>query len=270
MPVELLKYQMLLPAFALVLARVAGLVMAVPMFSSRQIPAPVKVWLVVTISLMAFPVVSPSLPTDVTMGQAATGMIGELFIGHLLGFAAAIVFFAVQIGGKIVSHQSGMALGTVFNPIFEDESTVLDQVWFFTATAIFLLVRGHVAVVLVLLGSFEHLPPLLVNFDGGAGDFMIVLMRDMFELAMRLAGPAILTLLLTSLLMGFLTKTMPQLNILSVGFSIKIAAALLIAAVTIGFSEGLITNGIERSLEQAGAFFEASSTAVMRGSAHGG
>jgi len=183
---------------------------------------------------------------------------------------AAVVFYGAQIGGKIVSHQSGMALGTVFNPIFEDESTVLDQVWFFTATAIFLLVRGHVAVVLVLLSSFDHLPPLLANFDGGAGELAIVLMRDMFELAMRLAGPAILTLFLTSLLMGFLTKTMPQLNILSVGFSLKIAAALFAAAITIGFAEDMITGAIADSLETVAGFFEASATAIIPGGPHGG
>ena len=55
MPFELLRFEMLLPAFGLVLARVAGLVFAVPMFSSRQIPRIVKVWLTVTISLMTLP-----------------------------------------------------------------------------------------------------------------------------------------------------------------------------------------------------------------------
>jgi len=261
---------MLLPAFALVLARVSGLVLAAPMFSSRQIPRAIKVWLVVTISLMAFPVVSRYLPTDVTLGRAATGMIGEFMIGHLLGFSAAVVFYAAQIGGKIISHQSGMALGTVFNPIFDDESTVLDQVWFFTATAVFLLVRGHVAVVFVLLSSFRSIPPLLASFDGGMADLAIAMMTEMFELALRLAGPAVLTLLLTSLLMGFLTKTMPQLNVLSVGFSIKIAVALVAAAATIGLAEGAIIEAIGDSLDEVGLFLEHSSTALMREGARGG
>lgn len=269
MPFELLRIQMLLPAFGLVLARVGGLVLAVPMFSSRQLPAAVKVWLVATISLMAFPVVFPHLPTELTAAQAVTGMVGELCIGFLLGFAASVVFYGAQIGGKIVSHQSGMALGSVFNPIFEDESTALDQVWFFTALAIFLLVRGHVAVVMVLLSSFRHVPPLLADFDGGAGELMLVMIRDMFELALRLAGPAVLTLLLTSLLMGFLTKTMPQLNVLSVGFSVKIAAAMFVAAVTIGFAEDMLTETIERSLNEAGVFFEQSAAVILRGVAHG-
>ena len=69
MPVELLRFEMLLPAFALVLARVAGLVLAVPMLSSSQIPVIVKVWLVVTLSLMTFPAVAEYLPASLTPGQ---------------------------------------------------------------------------------------------------------------------------------------------------------------------------------------------------------
>lgn len=270
MPVGLLKYQMLLPAFALVFARVAGLVIAAPMFSSRQIPRQVKVWLIATISLMAFPIVQPYLPTHVTLGMAATGMIGEFIIGYLLGFSAALVFYAAQTGGKVISHQAGMALGTVFNPVFDEESTALDQVWFFTVTAIFLLTRGHIAVILVLLSSFKHVPPLLASFDGSMGDLIIAIMTQMFELALRLAGPTILTLFITSLLMGFLTKTMPQLNVLSVGFSVKISAALFVAAITIGFAGDMITHAIGDSLNQIGAFFETSATAVIAGGAHAG
>ena len=270
MPFELLRYQMLLPAFGLVLARVAGLVIATPMFSSRQIPTQVKAWLVAALSLMAFPVVLPHLPTDVTLAMAAAGMIGELLIGYLLGFAAAVVFYAAQTGGKIISHQAGMALGTVFNPIFDEESTALDQVWFFTVTAVFLISRGHIAVIMSLLSSFKHVPPMLDSVDGEVGELLIMMMRDMFELAIRLAGPTILTLFITSLLMGFLTKTMPQLNVLSVGFSLKIGAALFVAAITIGFAEEMIVDSIGDSLDLVGRFFETSATALMQGGAYAG
>lgn len=265
MPLELLRFEMLLPAFALVLARVAGLVLAVPMLSSRQIPRLVKVWLVVTLSLMAFPVVSPHLPRSLTLGQAAAGMIGEFIIGEILGLGAGMVFFAAQLAGKMVSHQSGMALGTVFNPVFESQSTVLDQIWFFTTLLLFLALRGHIAVVTVLIDSFRTVPPLMAEFDGALADFLVAILRNMFELGIRLAGPAILALLLTSLIMGFLTKTMPQLNILSVGFSLKIATALFVMGLTLPFSQDLIATGLFDSLDYVGLLFEHTSETLIHG-----
>ncbi|MCG8406208.1 MAG: flagellar biosynthetic protein FliR [Phycisphaerales bacterium] len=265
MPVELLRFEMLLPAFALVLARVAGLVLAVPMLSSSQIPVIVKVWLVVTLSLMTFPAVAEYLPASLTPGQAVAGMVGEFVVGEIVGFGAGLVFFAAQVGGKIISHQSGMALGTVFNPIFDAEATALDQIWFFTTLLIFLGLRGHLAVVSVLLDSFETVPPMMAKFDGTVADFAVGILRSMFELALRLAGPAIVALLLSSLVMGFLTRTMPQLNILSVGFSVKIAAALSVVALTIAYSQDVIEDALFGSLGQIGLLFEGISERLIHG-----
>jgi len=57
---------MLLPAFCLVVARVSGIVLGVPMLASKQIPRVVKVWFVVTLSLMVFPLVAQTLPQSLT------------------------------------------------------------------------------------------------------------------------------------------------------------------------------------------------------------
>lgn len=266
MPVELLRFDMLLPAFALVLARVAGVFLAVPMFSSSQMPVQLKALIIFAISLSAFPGALPHLPAELTLGTTVAGMAGEFIIGEVLGFGAGIAFFAAQIAGKLVSHQSGMALGEVFNPVFDSEATVLDEIWFFTATAVFLALRGHLALMSVLMESFRDAPPLMAHFDGTVVEFAVSVLDDMFDLALRLAGPAVLALLLSSLVMGFLTKTMPQLNILSVGFSVKVAIALFMLAVTVAASESTLADAIFRGLDKTGAFLQT----LSRGAAHGG
>ncbi|MBN2563506.1 MAG: flagellar biosynthetic protein FliR [Phycisphaerae bacterium] len=263
MPLELLRFEMLLPAFGLVLARVGGLVFAIPMLTSQQVPRIVKVWLVAALALMVFPVVVPHVPRSFTLGQAATGLVGELLVGEVLGLGAGLVFLAVEIAGKVVSHQSGMALGEVFNPVMNAPSTVLDQVWFYGVLMFFLAMGGHLAVVNVLLGSFEQVPPMMMVFDGTLGEFVVGILRSTFEMALRLCGPVVLALLLTSLIMGFLTKTMPQLNILSVGFSFKIVTAWFILAITISFSDGMIADGVAEGLDQIRLLFEAISEQVI-------
>lgn len=260
---ELLRFELLLPSFALVLARVAGLVLAVPMFSSTQIPRGIMAGFVIVISLMVFPVVAPLLPGSLTIGQAAAGMVTEFIIGEALGMAAGGVFFAAQIAGQLVSHQSGLSLGQVFNPMFDEQSTVIDQLWFFATMVLFFMFRGHLAVTQALLESFRQVPPLMLHADGALGEFAMSVCATMFQMALRLAGPTVLALLLTSLIMGFLTKTMPQLNIFSVGFSLKIVVAFLAVAVTIAHSGGIIASGIEDSLDDLGELMQAMSTKVI-------
>jgi flagellar biosynthetic protein FliR len=261
----MLRFEILLPAFGLVLARVAGLVMAVPVFASSQIPRMVKVLLIFALSLMVFPSVLPILPKSLTLAQTIPGMVGELFLGEILGLAGGLVFFAAQLAGQIVSYQSGISLGQVVNPLMDEESSVLDQLWFFSALIFFLALRGHVAVVEALLNSFRQLPPMRVFIDGSITDLVNGLMQSCFEMALRLAGPVVLALLLTSLVLGFLTKTMPQLNIMTVGFSVKIAIALITVAVTISISDGIVTDGTFDALDRVGAYLDQLSGRIVRG-----
>jgi len=260
---ELLRFELLLPGFALVLARVAGLMLSVPMLASSQIPRMAKAWLVVVLSLMAYPAVAPHLPESLTLGEALAGMLGEFVIGEVLGLGVGMVFFAAQIAGQVVGHQSGLSLGQVFNPLYDEESTVLDQVWFFAALMVFLALRGHLAVVEALLRSFNQLPPMSLIVDLAWGDFLVALVQSVFETALRLSGPAVLALLLTSLIMGFLTKTMPQLNVLSVGFSLKIGVAFLMVAVTLSSSGGIIGDAAADGLNQVGLLFEHAASQVI-------
>lgn len=254
MPLELLNFQFLLPALAVVAARVTGMVIAVPLFASQQIPRVIMAGLVVIVSLMVFPVVAPLVPSTLTMGQALAGLLGEFVIGELLGLGAGLVFYAAQVAGQIVSHQSGLALSAVFNPLFDEQSTVLDEVWFFFTMIFFLGLRGHLAVMEVMLGSFRQVPPLQMTLDPAIGDLTMGLVRSLFDLALRLSGPAILALLLSSLLLGFLTKTMPQLNVLSVGFALKIGIALVLVALTLQHAGPLIESGALSGLDQVGGY----------------
>ena len=256
---------MLLPSFALVMARIAGMVLAVPMFSNANIPFILRALLIATISLMIFPVVSPSLPTSLTLGQVAAGLVVEFIIGELLGMAVGVVLFAAQMAGNIVSHQAGLTLGQVFNPLLEEETSILDQVWFFTVLMLFLAFRGHLAVISVILSSFKQVPPLMLGFNDSLGDLLLGMLRSMFEIALRLSGPAVLALLLSSLVLGFLTKSMPQLNILSVGFAAKVAIALIVVAITIQSSGDLIVDTFSSSLDQTGRYLEQASAGVLNG-----
>jgi flagellar biosynthesis protein FliR len=239
--------------------------MGVPLLASAEIPAVAKVWLVATLSLMTFPLVSPLLPESLTLLQVASGMVGEFVIGEILGLAASVVFLAAEVAGKMISHQSGLALGEVFNPVLDTTTTELDQVWHFATLMIFMALRGHVAVVDVLLGSFRQVPPMKMFVDGAMVECLQGLLRSVFEVAVRLAGPAILALLLTSLILGVLTKTMPQLNVLSVGFSFKIAVAMFMVAVTITLSYDLLSDGLFDGLDQVGGLFEHVSRTVSHG-----
>lgn len=249
MPFELLRLPLLLPGLALVLFRVVGLSLSAPIFSATAIPRRVKIGLALAISMMTFPLVQPVLPEELTLPQVLAGVVGEMMVGLAIGYGLSMVFTAVQLAGSMIDQQAGTALGHVFNPGLESSSTVMGQLLFFMVMGVFLAMNGHVAVVRALLESFARIPPMGFRVTPSVVDLLVGLLTSSFILAIRLAGPVLTALLLVSLAKGFISRTVPQLNVLAVGFSIPSTVALLMLALSMTAAQDLLVEGLTDTMD---------------------
>ncbi len=175
-----------------------------------------------------------------TLSGAVTGLLGELTLGLLIGLAVSAVLLGVQIGIQLVSQQAGIALGEVFNPSLDTNLPVVAELYYYLAIMIFLAVGGHRAVVATLLDSFMVVPPLGFRVDEDVVTLAVDLFTVAFSLAVRVGGPIILALLLGLATLGFVSRAMPQLNLLTVGFPVKIFVALLLMAWSLTTLEPLL------------------------------
>ncbi len=244
MPWSIFEFYGILPAFLLVLFRIGGLVLAVPFFSSAAVPARVRVMLTVAVTLTVFPMVVPHLSVPVTLASAIFGLFGELAIGVFIGLGVTLVFLGVQLAAQAIGQQSGMRLGSVFNPMLESSSVLVSQLYFLVALAAFFAVGGDHAVIRALLDSFATIPPLGFKVTPGLVSLLVEIMGLSFTIALRVGGPTILALLLAFLTLGFISRTVPQLNILTVGFPMKLAVALVVMALTIMSLEPVLMDGL--------------------------
>jgi len=114
---------------------------------------------------------------------------------------------------------------------------------------VFLGVHGHHALVRSLLDSFDTVPLLGFTMSSSAAAVCLDILTVAFGLAIRVGGPVILALLLALMTLGFVSRTMPQLNILTIGFPIKIAVALIMMALTVMSLEAVVLDAITRALD---------------------
>jgi len=249
MPWSLFKLYAFLPAFVLVLARISGLMLATPFFSGAAIPRRIKVTLAVAMTLAVFPMLISYVPPGLTLGSAVSGLIGELAIGLFVGIGITLIFMGIQIGANLVGQQSGMRLGNVFNPLSESSGSLLAQLYFFVAMMVFLSVGGHRAVVRALLESFVTVPLMGFQVNENLLELVVSMCGLSFSIAIRVAGPAILALMLAFMTLGFISRTVPQINILTVGFPVKLAVALLILAMTTMSLEPLLMDALSLCLD---------------------
>jgi len=234
-----------LPAFALVLVRISGLMLTAPVYGSQVVPMRIRAALAGAISLLMFPIIAPTLPQDVTLATAIPGLVGELLIGLIMGLALGLVFAGVQLAGIIVAQQAGLGLGEVFNPVLNTDATVVDQIFFLTAMTVFVIVGGHRELMRALLDTYATLPVLSFRVTPDAVDLICDVLSGSYALGLRMAAPVLISLLIATVVMGFLSRTMPQLNILSVGFPIRAILALALSGFVLAAAGGPMVEALD-------------------------
>lgn len=246
MPFSLLNILHALPVFALILFRLTGLMLTAPIFGSPVIPVRIRAALMFTLAAMIFPVVSRNAPPNLTLVSVAVSGVTELMVGATIGLALGLVLMVGQITGHLVGQQSGLALSQVFDPTQGDQSTIVGQIYTIVLTLLFLSVGGHRETIAALLDTFEVVPLTSFAFDESILALLIDVLTVSFMVAVRVAGPVLIALFLMGTALGFLSRTMPQLNILTVGFTMRVMVGIGTAGLAISASKELLLESIWR------------------------
>lgn len=241
------------PAFALVFFRVAAMLLATPFFASARIPRRVRLMLALVLALgMAPACPQPRIP-DSTLALAV-GIGGEILFGLALGTAVSLTFVAVHWAGDIMGQQMGINLGEVFDPAMGQGGSVIGDAYFLLSLVIFLSlpVMGHHALLTGLAESFRALPLLSVGPDARVLALLVGLVQAAAVLAIRLAAPMLLTMLVVDLILGFVGKTMPQLNLMSAGLSLRSVVGLVVLAVGVWMAGSVVKFALRDGINEIG------------------
>jgi len=240
--------QQLLVVFLLVLARISGLLVAAPWLAGAQIPQRGRAMLAIGIALVVTP---PLIRISVAQPHGVVELlgllVGELLVGLLVGVCVGALLAGMQVAGHLMGQISGMALADVVDPSSETSQSVFSQLLQLMATAIFFVVGGHRQVFRSLLDLYQAVPPGRASLDAPALELLVALLGQGFALGLRAAAPVVLALLVATALLGMISRTLPQLNILAVGFGVN---ALLVAACLL-LSLGAVGLVFESELEEA-------------------
>jgi len=220
--------------FFLVLVRMTGLFILAPLFGHASVPARAKAGLAFACALVVYPMMAQTpfeMPTDVY--ELTSDVARELFVGATLGFVSLLVLAAAQYGGEMIDTQIGFSLANIVDPSFGQQVSLLGQFHYLVAMMVYMAVDGHHYLIGALMRSYSVIPV------GGAGMsselFSLVLARfsDLFMIAIRMSLPPVACLLITEIALGVLAKSVPQMNVLMVGFPAKIVVGLAVVGLAI-------------------------------------
>ncbi|QXH45458.1 flagellar type III secretion system protein FliR [Pseudomonas xanthosomatis] len=211
--------------FILPMFRVMGVLMTMPIIGTKMLPARVRLYVAVAITVVIVPGL-PALPEIDPLSLRGVLLCAEqVIVGALFGFSLQLLFQAFVIAGQIIAVQMGMAFASMVDPANGVNVAVVSQFMTMLVSVLFLLMNGHLVVFEVLTESFTTLPigsALVVNhFWEMAGRMSWVLGAGLL-----LILPAIAALLVVNIAFGVMTRAAPQLNIFSIGFPLTLVLGL--------------------------------------------
>ncbi len=215
------------------LIRIAALVTAMPVFSSKFIPVRARLALAMALTMIIAPIIPPVPAIDAVSLPGVFVAVQQILIGVAMGFIFHLVFAAFTIGGQIIAMQMGLGFSTMVDPVNGSQAPVLSMFYVLLVTLFFLLLDGHLALIGIISESFVTLP---IAPDGlTRHDFYSLAAwgSDMFVGALLVALPAVTALLLVNMALGVMGRAAPQLNIFAVGFSITIAGGFYVILVSL-------------------------------------
>lgn len=220
--------------FVLVAFRLAGLFIATPLLSSTMVPLRLKPFIVLALACAVYPLTPAWVPpASMTIVSLVPMIVGEALIGFVIGLLASLPLIAAETCGVIVGQQMGFGLAKVYNPEYDAETDVLGQGLFFVVFGAFLAMGGLESVFRSLVATFERIGPGGIGISQAPLETLVAVAASGLELAVRMSLPVIAAILLLVVVFAVIAKTMPAINIMSVGFTVKVLAGIAVLAIAL-------------------------------------
>jgi flagellar biosynthesis protein FliR len=215
-------------SFFLTFIRVGMLVFILPFFGAGAIPNSVKGALCLVMSLAVWPKMSFAaslLPLD-TVGLMLM-IAGELLLGLVLNIIILVLFSAIQTGGFYVGFAMGFSMMNVLDPMSGTSESMTAHFMYQCAILVFLAINGHLYLLQGLSESFALVKPGGLLITARLTESLINFTTQMFIIAAKISAPILASLFLVDLALALVSRAAPQMNVLMVGFPLKIGVGFL-------------------------------------------
>lgn len=178
-----------------------------------------------------------SIPAGVAYGVNSPDALGvvvqQVVIGLAIGFTIRLVFAVVELAGEVVGFQMGLNFAAFFDPSLNTQSSAVARFFGQMASLLFVVMNGHLMVLMAVTKSFEAFPVGPHFLDALASMHLYRLGAELFSSALWMALPMVGMLMFANLALGIISRVAPQINIFAVGFPITLVVGIVGIAVTL-------------------------------------
>jgi flagellar biosynthetic protein FliR len=222
-------------SFIFPLARILGFISTAPLWSSAGIPRRTRLMLGVGITV-AITQTLPAMPNTQPASLDGLAILAQqVIIGIAMGFAAKVVFAAVELAGEFISLQMGLGFATAYDPLSSSQTAVVSEFLNLLTLSLFLSMNGHLVYFATLSQSFSAFPVSATPIGSASWLNLAELGAKIFAFGVLLALPVVVALMITNVALAVLTRAAPQLNIFALGFPLTLLGGFIGMAVIMNY-----------------------------------
>jgi flagellar biosynthetic protein FliR len=214
--------------------RLTGLMLFAPFLGSVVIPARVKAILVLSLTVLLYPVVGHDIGTF-SVASWPLMVFMEFLIGVGMGIATNLVFEAIQMAGQVLGVQMGYSLVNILDPQTQVDTTVISLFYQSIVMLLFLRMDVHYWLLRAVGNSFVYMPPGTTHLSSLFTMAVIRTGGQIFGLGIQIAAPVLSATLVADIVLGLLGKASPQLPLMLLGPSVKSLLGIFILIATLKY-----------------------------------
>jgi flagellar biosynthetic protein FliR len=247
------RLPVLVPGYMLVFTRLSAMLMTLPIFSYPMISVKTRIMFGLILTVIIGPLLNLGTIPHITNLWVLFGLVGrEIIIGLIIGFGARIIFEGFAIAGGIVGLQMGMGIANVMDPNSREQIPIITQFWLPIMILLLLAVDGHHFFIKTMFGNFQMIPLGIGELSPEAGETIVKGGSRIYEIGVRFAAPSIAFLILIDAGVGFMARTMPQLNVFFITLPLKILSGLIMLLVSLNVFQILFDSVYDEIIEFTG------------------
>jgi flagellar biosynthetic protein FliR len=223
-------YVNLILIYFMISVRILALILTASVFLLPALPNPVKFLLAVMLSIVVTPVSSASIPTVLSGSLSFLVLMAarEFLIGAALGFVSGMPLYALQLSGFMDGTFMGLNMMNIFDPMSETQTSVIAQMTYMLAIWFYLHWDGHILLVRALTESVRLVPPGISLWEVSDSIPFVDWLQRVFVMAMKISLPILGAVVLADVGLGFVARTVPQMNVFALGIPLKISVGLFV------------------------------------------
>ncbi len=219
--------------FLLVLVRMTGLFVIVPVFGRQNVPSVMKAGFAFFSALILVNSGAAGTVAYSSFAEYALIIVKEFAAGAGMGFVVYMVFSAIYVAGQLIDMQIGFGMVNVLDPVSNIQVPITANFYYIFSMLVFLMVKGHYMVIRALYDSFKVVPLNKTIFRQELPLDLIRVFGDVFITGFKIAAPITAAILMANIALGVMARAVPHLNIFILGMPVKIIVGIFIILASI-------------------------------------